>query len=236
MFRIAIVEDNEKSREGLKSFLQKYQKEKEVTFEVTAFSDGKEIVENYRSVYDVIFLDIQMKGMDGMTAAKEIRKADENVILIFITNMAQYAIQGYAVNATSYILKPVSYFTFEQQMNKTVAGLKKRASNFLMINTGGGMRRLELSEVFYMESEGHYITIYTSGTSFSILESMKNMEKQLMEKPFFRCNSGYIVNLAHIESVEQNIVTVGGQQLQISRAKKKAFMSALTDYLGGNER
>lgn len=234
MIHIAVVEDNDKSREKLLSYLQKYQEEKKEVFEVTAFSDGTEIAADYRPIYDIIFLDIQMKEMDGMSAAKIIRQTDENVVLIFITNMAQFAIQGYAVNATNYILKPVSYFTFAQQLNKTVAVIKKRADNYLMIQKGSSLLRLELSEVCYMESQGHYIEIHTAKDSFSILESMKNMEAQLEGKSFFRCNSGFIVNLAHIKRVEQSTVTVGNQDIPISRPKKKAFLNALTDYLGGN--
>ena len=112
MVKIAIVEDERAYQEQFFAYVKKYEAESGERMEISIFSDGYEIVEKYNASYDIIFLDIQLVVMDGMETAKKIRKLDENVILIFITNMAQYAIQGYEVNALDYVLKPVSYFAF----------------------------------------------------------------------------------------------------------------------------
>ena len=112
MLRVAVAEDNPKDRERLLSFLKKYGEEKDVQIEVAEYTDGSELLDQYRPCYDVIFLDVEMPQMDGMKAAEKIRETDEEVILIFITNMAKYAIRGYEVQALDFVLKPVKYDAF----------------------------------------------------------------------------------------------------------------------------
>ena len=97
MTRIAIVEDEAAVREQLAGYVQRYTRQYGTQFEVTMFTDGVEILEDYRPVYDIIFLDVEMLHLDGMETARRIRELDSDVLLIFITNMAQYAIKGYAV-------------------------------------------------------------------------------------------------------------------------------------------
>lgn len=107
MIRIAVVEDEKKFIDQTKEYFDRYQEEHHESLDITYFRDGDEIVSRYRSQFDIIFMDIQMKFMDGMTAAREIRKQDSQVIILFITNLSQYAIRGYEVGALDYILKPL---------------------------------------------------------------------------------------------------------------------------------
>ena len=116
MTRIAIVEDEAAVREQLAGYVQRYTRQYGTPFEVTEFADGMEILENYRPQFDIIFLDVEMKHLDGMETARRIRERDGGVLIVFITNMAQYAIRGYAVGALDYVLKPVPYFAFSQQL------------------------------------------------------------------------------------------------------------------------
>ena len=110
MIKIAIVEDDAIYSSQFKQYLNKYELENGEDFDITFYSDGDMIVEDYHSQFDIILMDVEMRFMDGMTAAEEIRKTDKEVVIIFITNMPQYAIRGYAVEALDYILKPVSYY------------------------------------------------------------------------------------------------------------------------------
>ena len=233
MIRIAIVEDDSNTRKTLQRYLQQYEKENGSRFTIRVFEDGIDIVNDYRPVYDVILMDIQMKKMDGMTAATQIRRADSEVVLVFITNMVQYAIGGYAVNAMDYLLKPLNYFTFAEHMKRVELYLAHKAKNYLVLSTGGGVLRIDTSEIYYMESLGHYLHIHKKDEVVSVLETMKNMEQELCGRGFFRCNNGYLVNLAHVEKIDKYTALVGNDEIQISRPKKKAFMEALTDYLGG---
>ena len=161
---------------------------------------------------------------------------DKDVILIFITNMAQFAIRGYAVDALDYVLKPVPYFAFSQQLQKAVDRLRRRRKTFLAVPIDGGLRRVDVSTIYYLESEGHYVRFYTENGELVTPGSLKSYEEKLADKPFARCNSGYLVNLEQVMEVQQNTVRVGPYALQISRPKKKAFLEALTDYIGGSVR
>lgn len=233
MIQIAIVEDDAKTRTALQHYLARYEKESKHKFTVHLFEDGAEIMKDYRPVFDVILMDIQMKQMDGMTAAEQIRQRDKEAILVFITNMTQYAVKGYSVNAADYLLKPVNYFTFAEHMKRIDLMLEHKSKNYLVLNMNSGVVKIDITEIYYMESLGHYIYIHKTDEVVSVLETMKNMEQALQSNGFFRCNNGYLVNLAYVEKVDKYSAFVGGDEIQISRPKKKAFMEALTDYLGG---
>ena len=200
---------------------------------MTPFRDGIEILDDYRPVYDMILLDVEMKHLDGMETAQHIRALDHEVNIIFITNMAQYAIKGYAVRALDYVLKPVPYFAFSQLLKKVEAQLRRRTRHYLVVPVEGGLRRLDTASIYYIESEGHRVRFYTEEGEFTASGALKTLEEKLSGQPFARCNSGYLVNLAQVKAVQQNTVEVGPYELQVSRPKRKAFLTALTDYIGG---
>lgn len=234
MIRVAIVEDEAEIREQLMGYVQRYTRQYGTAFEVKTFADGLEILEDYRPAYDLILLDIEMKHLDGMETARRIRELDPDVMLVFITNMAQYAIKGYAVGALDYVLKPVPYFAFSQQLQKVEAQLRRRTQHYLAVPVEGGLRRLDTSRIYYIESEGHRVHFYTEEGDFAAPGALKTLEEKLADRPFARCNSGYLVNLAQVQAVQQNTVEVGPYELQVSRPKRKSFLAALTDYIGGD--
>ena len=204
MIRVAIVEDDAEVQGVLQEYIRRYTRQYGTEFEVSVFADGVDILEDYRAVYDIIFLDVEMKHLDGMTTAERIRQMDADVILIFITNMAQYAIRGYSVGALDYVLKPVPYFAFSQQLLKAVSRLEKRAKHYLTVPVESGLRRLDSSRLYYLESEGHRVHYYTEDGDFSAPGTLKAVEEKLAGRPFARCNSGYLVNLAQVQAVQQN--------------------------------
>lgn len=234
MIRVAIVEDEAEIREQLMGYVQRYTRQYGTAFEVKTFADGLEILEDYRPAYDLILLDIEMKHLDGMETARRIRELDPDVRLVFITNMAQYAIKGYAVGALDYVLKPVPYFAFSQQLQKVEEQLRRRTRHYLAVPVEGGLRRLDTSRIYYIESEGHRVHFYTEEGDFAAPGALKALEEKLADRPFARCNSGYLVNLAQVQAVQQNTVEVGPYELQVSRPKRKSFLAALTDYIGGD--
>lgn len=232
MIGIAIVEDEAEYAAQLQEFLHRYARESGQEFQIVMFSDGDEIVENYKAQYDIILLDVEMKYMDGMTAAEEIRKVDPEVVIIFITNMAQYAIRGYAVDALDYVLKPVSYFAFSQRLNRAISRMKKRAKRYMAVAIKGGTQKLDIDQIYYVESQGHNLIYYTGQGQHTSLGKMKDAEEKLEPMGFFRCNKGYLVNLAHVQAVQDGCAVVNGTKLLISRARKNDFMEALADYMG----
>lgn len=232
MLKIAIVEDDKEYAAELQKYLRRYESEYGQAFKITVFSDGDEIVRNYQSDYDIILMDIEMTFMDGMSAAEEIREVDKEVTIIFITNMAQYAIKGYAVNALDYVLKPISYFAFSQTIMRAIERLDRKKKKYITFSVKTGSVRLAIDDISYIESIGHTLIIHTKSRDYEMLGSLKKMEEELKDDYFFRSNRGYLVNMANVESIEENEVVVNGKYLLISRMRKKEFMSALTSYWG----
>lgn len=232
MIKIAIVEDEHSYAMQLQEYLHMYEKENGEVFEISLFSDGDEIVHKYKPVYDIILMDVEMKFMDGMSAAEEIRKTDTEVVIIFITNMAQYAIRGYAVDALDYVLKPVSYFAFSQRLNRAIGRMKKRTGKTLSIAIKGGTIRLDVSNITYVESQGHTLIFHTVEADYESSGTMKELEKELHEHDFYRGNKGYLINLAHVDSIKDGCALVRGEMLLLSRSRKKEFMETLTRYWG----
>lgn len=233
--RIGVVEDDPAQCQRVLDYLNRYQSESGENFVVSVFDDGARLVERYQPVYDILLMDIQMKELDGIDAARAIRERDGDVVIVFITSAPQYAINGYEVGALSYLLKPVPWFAFQQELKRSIAQVRRRADDAMLVEAGGSSMRLSLADVLYFESIRHTIIIHTLSGKLSITSSLKKMEEQLAERPFFRSNSCYLVNLDHVSGVEdQDCVMSNGERLRISRPRKKDFMTALTEHLGGS--
>lgn len=232
MIKIAIVEDELQYADQLQEYLREFERESGECFEIVHFTDGDTIVNKYRPVYDIILMDVEMKFMDGMSAAEEIRKIDSEVVIIFITNMPQYAIRGYAVDALDYVLKPVSYFAFSQRLNRAIGRMKKRETKTLTIAIKGGTVRLNVSSITYVESQGHTLVFHTVGNDYHSSGTMKELEEDLNQHNFSRGNKGYLINLAQVDGIKDGCAVVKGEALLLSRSRKKEFMEALTRYWG----
>lgn len=232
MLEIGIVEDEEHYRRVLKEYLKQYEQETGEEIHVSVFTDGDDLVENYTAKYDIMLMDIEMPFRNGMDAAEEIRKADDQVIIIFITNMAQYALRGYKVNALDYVLKPISYISFKETLKKAVRSAAKKKGSYLSINMRDGVKRLHISEIEWIESMGHRLTFHSlRGDYETTVYSMKEMQEKLEPEGFIRCNSGCLINLKWVNDVENNIVNVNGKYLTISRGKKNDFMAKFVAYM-----
>lgn len=232
MIKIAIVEDESMYADQLRGYLGQYEREHGETFDITVYTDGDDIVHKYRAQFDIILMDVQMKFMDGMSAAEEIRKIDSEVVIIFITNMAQYAIRGYAVDALDYVLKPVSYFAFSQRLSRAIGRMKKRERKLISVNIKGGTIRLDLANIYYIESQGHNLIFHTASGAHEARGTMQEAEQKLCGMNFFRGNKGYLINLAHVDGVCDGCAIIRGESLLLSRARKKEFMEAMTRYWG----
>ena len=231
MIRIALVEDDKSYREELMRFLKRYEQESGEKFHITTFTDGDEIVDGYSCCYDIILMDIVMKYMNGMDAAERIREADSEVVIIFITNTPQYAMKGYLVDALDYVLKPVSYFSFSQRIDRALARMKKRTKKYLSIAYKGGVKKLDVAQITYVEVRDHDLIFHTQEQEYLSKGTLTDVEQALEQQPFFRCNKCYLVNLEYVEGVQNNDILVAGDLVQVSRAKRKALLDALNDHI-----
>lgn len=232
MFKLAIVEDNKASAEKLRGFLERYAQENELSFDIAVFSDAVMFLDSYKRVYDMVFMDIEMPFMNGMEAAKRLRMVDQQVILIFVTNMAQYAVKGYEVDALDYLVKPVHYGDFELKLRRAVAR-REEGQEAIVVARQSGFLRLRLQEIRYIEVQGHTLFFHTETGSVNGSGTLLETEEKLKGKGFLRCNKCYLVNQKHIVGVQgYTLLMTGGEELQISRPRKKAFMNELAETMG----
>ncbi len=233
MIRIAIVDDEQQERDTLRNYFDQLKLELHEEMETKLFSSGEQFLSRYETDFDLICLDIDMSGRDGIETAKAIRMRDQEVLIVFITNMAQMAIRGYEVRALDFILKPVNYYSFAMKIQTAVTMINRQKSRNIVIPTGNGMVRISTNDLHYAEVDGHYIYYHTASGIHKQKASMKELEEKLTDLSFQRCNNCYLVNLKYVDGVERDEVCIQGDRLKISRPRKKEFLQALANYIGG---
>ncbi len=234
MYHIAIVEDETEYQNQLKEYIEKYGQEHHLEFQISVFGDGEEILEGYVPHYDVILLDIEMPKVNGMDAAERIRTMDESVVLMFITNMASYAIRGYGVGALDFVMKPINYYTFSLKMTRALKRVKQQEQKTILLTLPDGVKKLELNEIYFIEVQNRMLYYHTVEGDYIVRGTMQAAESMMAEYPFAKCNHWYLVNLMHVKETKGGMVTVGPFELEISRRNKTSFLKALTEYMGGN--
>ena len=235
MIRIGIVEDDQASIDMLLSHLDRFQREHAERFHIGAFSDGRDVLHEYRPDWDILLLDIQMEHVDGMTAARRIREVDKEVLILFVTASPHYAISGYEVDALSYLLKPVKYALFEQELLRCLSRLRLRERrHMLFTDADGAHRRIDVADIVFIESARHRVVIHTLDDTHIVVTTLKALEAELSSDHFFRSNSGFLLNLRHVTGVEAaSCLLRGGLRVPVSRARKQPLLKSLAGYIGG---
>ncbi len=233
MVEIAIVDDEKEDRDELTACFRKLQAEVHEDLQLTEYASGEELLSDCGRVFDLICLDIDMPGKDGVQTAREIRETDIHVEIIFITNMAQMAIKGYEVQALDFIVKPVQYYSFAMQIKNALQIIENRKSKNIIITTTDGVFKISTDNLYYVEVQGHYLYYYTRDGMLRQKGTLKDLEENLGGLSFERCNNCYLVNLKYVDSVSKDDVKINGAWLKISRSRKKEFLQSLANYMGG---
>lgn len=236
--KIALVEDNELHREQIAQEIRSYFGELNEVCELRVFCNGADMLGNNDDAggFDLLLLDIKLPGIDGLSVAKQIRQKDSKVLIVFITSMTAYAVQGYSVHAMDYILKPINRISFRNTLDRARELFRQRTEHYISVTTSEGLLKLDISQIYYIETEKHAVRLYYTKGSIHINDTLKNLEEKLKNANFCRCNNCYLVNLSHVEQVKKECVIVAGSELSFSRLRYKTFMESLTSYLGGAHR
>lgn len=234
MYLIALIEDSPAEAELIQQYCRRFGAENSVNIDVKWFPNGETFLSNYQPIYNLVLMDINLPTLNGMDTAARLRRLDSSVLLIFITSMARYAVQGYEVDAMDFLLKPVSYPMFSARIQRALRKSRQEQTQTLLINMSDGVYRISTSRIKYVEVTDHYLVYHTTEGSLNTYGKLKDVEEKLDKTQFIRCNRCYLVNLAYVRAIHGNILVVDGDELQISRSRRTAVMEALNDYLGGS--
>ena len=174
-----------------------------------------------------------MAIQDGLKTVELIRRKDKEVTLIFITNMAQYALKGYAVNASNFVLKPISYFAFSEVLRDELKKLAQRESRSVPLKVEDGMLRLRLGDLYDAEMENRRTVLHTAVGEHIMSGTLLKLDELLNDGRFFRCHSGFLINMQHLHKIQAAslILNPGSMEIPLSRHKKKELEASLIHYL-----
>ena len=233
MIRVAVVDDNPKDRKTLKNCFAKITEELGQQFTVIEFESGDAFLAGFDRSYDIICLDIDMPGKNGIDTAAAVRRLDQDVLILFVTNLAQMAIRGYEVQAYDFLIKPINEYSFAMKIKNAVRTFGRRRCTTIVIPNAGGLEAFSTGELLYAEVQGHYIYYHTKMGTLRQKGTLKELERKLEGLSFSKCNQCYLVNLDYVSSIRGDEVKVGLDWLRISRSRKKVFLEELSNYLGG---
>ncbi len=233
MYRIAIIENEDDEARKLSECILKYGRKNSLEYDIERFADGAQFLSGYKSVYDVIFMDIMMPNVNGLSAAKTLRTVDKDVPCVFVTKMKQYALKGYEVNAFDFIVKPVDYNTFAVKMDKIMRFVALKENRKISISYDGILKIISAKEVLYAEVSNHDVTYHTLSGDYRERKPLGALEQSLSDYGFARISTYALVNLRFVERVDKDFVYMSdGSFVHISRTKKSSFLKLLASWLG----
>ena len=227
MPKIAVVEDVGKDADTLRAYIERFSEDRGVRTSVRVFSNAVDFLDKYSSDFDIVFMDIEMPMLSGM---------DGEVVLIFVTNLAQYAVEGYEVNAFDFIVKPVNYHSFSMKFERALDRLGRSSGVIVRIKTREKLACVPSSEIKYIEVYDHDLVYHTVKGDMTATGTLSDVESKLEGAGFFRLSRYSLVNLSFVRAVRSTYVDVDGAEVQISGARRKELMAALagwTDGMGG---
>lgn len=233
MWNVMLCDDEAPVRIQLQEYLDRFQSESGHRFRVTQCSSSGQLLCQIRPDTDLLFLDICMEGMNGMEAAHILRQQGQEVCLVFLTSMVQYAIEGYRVHAFGFLQKPVTYAQFRLQMADVMRTLQVRREESIALKIGVDTYSLYPSQILYAEVCNHNVDIHLTDRRLNYYGTITELEEMLSGRGFARSHNSFLLNLGRIAKVTQDsVVLENGESLPVSKRRRKDFLRELTDYLG----
>lgn len=233
MYRTLIVEDEPEEARRLSELITRYGDMHRKQFQITRISSAMEMLSD-KSRYDLCFLDIDLPGINGMEAAQLLRVYDEATPIIFVTNLAKYAVKGYEVNALGFIVKPATYGSLSMNLDRALRTIDQNAGRSVMIPTDDGLRVIPFSSIVFVEVTGHRLTYHLEGETLEARGSLGQLESDLANAPIVRVSKSCVANMDKVLLVRNDRLQMSsGDHLHISRTRKREVVDAVTDYLGG---
>ncbi|MBR3470593.1 MAG: response regulator transcription factor [Lachnospiraceae bacterium] len=232
--KIAVCDDDKRDIVRLKKFIEAYDAENNIGFSVSEYESGTELLKAVSNGEDVniIFLDINMDDMDGLSVAKKIREKMDDVSIVLVTAFMNYALDGYKVRASRFLIKDDLDKTFTECMDDICGEIRKK-SKVITFSCVEGDMRLKASDIILIETSGHKNLIKLKNETYQIYEKLDVLEEMLKGYGFLRTHNSFLVNMAHIRGINSYVLTLDdGRQLPVPKARYKQVRQEYTLFLG----
>ena len=221
--RIAICDDEKQICELLKEKIEKYFFSKDTEFSIRIFLNGEEVLQSDLNEIDILFLDVDMPGRNGMETAKAIRKQNKEMIIVFLTAYSEFVFESFKVDAFRYLIKPVN----NQELLETLDAVCDKFSkieDILTFQFQNETYRIKYSDIIYIEGMRDKIWIYCKDRTYRWRGTMKNLEEILEDKIFFQIHRSYIINMNKIKKYNSQKITLeGGYEVPVSKYRLNEF-------------
>ena len=232
MLLIAVVDDDPQDAALLKECVESYCSMNGHAAMIHVYRDGLDLIRSTES-HDIVFLDIQMGKLDGLETARFLRKISADTILVFVTNMAQFAIKGYEVDALDFILKPVSMASIVYVLDKAMKRLDGGGAKALFsLKTSEGTISLSANDITYVEVFDHNLVYHTTRGDYTVRGRLSDVSEKLSPDRFVMCNRSFIVNLRHVSNVTTDYLLIGDTRISVSKSHRKELMKRFSSFLG----
>ena len=231
--RIAIVEDEEELHNYYRKILEAWGEKNGVRLSLTYVRSSEEFLFKYdkQNIFDIIFLDVWMNDMNGMELAREIRKFDQNVQIVFLTGNPEYVFEGYEIGAVRYLVKPIDESKLTQALGACMEKIREHAEDYLTIKYLGENLKLSRNEIIYMKVEGHYLQMQTVSKRYEWKASLKEMLQKLDSDRFVMVNRSVVVNLEYVNKItREECILENGEEIPISRGAYGGLNDAFMKY------
>lgn len=212
MINIAICDDIAEDLESISSCVSKNFNELDISFKISSFSEGQDLIEHInlsKELYDIIFLDIYMKDLNGIDIAKKIRESDKECKIIFVTSSKDHAIDSYDVRAIYYILKPINEEKLGNAIKIAIEALDKENKQ-IVIKNRKGTYRIPYKDILYAESKARVVNIHLrSGEVISFYSKLDDFIQSLQDERFLKCHKSFLVNMDYILKIENANIFIG---------------------------
>lgn len=230
---IAVVEDHAEDREALSFQIHKYMEENQLAYTIIEYHRAEDFVESLTThTYSIVFFDIYMDQMTGMEAAKLLRKKDKDCKIIFVTTSLDFVLQGYSVNASHYLLKPITEKNFQEAMEN--CNIKPQyAVPYMDLSAYGGPPKLETKWITHISLFGRTVHIHTTQQVFKITGAFSRVTEPLLDdNRFLLCIQGVMVNMDYISSHEDSLfILKNGTTVPINMRNRKRILQHYRDYM-----
>lgn len=221
MKKIAICDDNELQRQMLAEILKEYCRRNYEKLELLEYNCGESLifdVEDDECDVDLIFLDICMPGIDGMYTARRLRELNCNIEIVFLTATPDYALAGYDVQATGYLVKPIDRKKLDALLRHIFWREHRKR---IEIKCGKQYRYPYISDIMYIESSNHKAMLHLADeTQISTIEKLSTLKERIDDSHFLQCHQSYLVNMNYIADIRKNIILSDGKEIPISARRR----------------